>query len=186
MERKSFVYKMTMTGLMAAVICILGPLSIPVGLIPVSFTNLAIFLTIYILGTKNAVMSLLIYILIGLTGAPVFSGFSGGLSKLLGPTGGYIIGFIFMAIISGIFIDNFINKWILCVLGMVLGTFACYTSGTLWLAYQADMTIPAALGVGVLPFITGDIVKILFVAIMGPRIRQRLIRYNLFIPSRYS
>ncbi len=183
MERKSFVYKMTMIGLMAAVICILGPLSIPVGLVPVSFTNLAIFFTIYILGTKNAVMSLLIYLLIGLAGAPVFSGFSGGLSKLLGPTGGYIIGFIFMALISGVFIDRFIDKWFLCVLGMVSGTLACYTLGTAWLSFQADMAIPAAIGIGVVPFIPGDIIKILFVAIIGPRIRQRLIRNNLFIQS---
>ncbi|NLX63598.1 MAG: biotin transporter BioY [Clostridiaceae bacterium] len=183
MERKSFVYRKTMIGLMAAVICILGPLSIPVGLVPVSFTNLAILFSIYILGTKNALMSLLIYIFIGLAGAPVFSGFSGGPAKLLGPTGGYIIGFIFMALMSGIFIDKFIDKWFLCVSGMVLGTLACYTLGTAWLSCQADMAIPAAISVGVLPFIPGDIIKILFVAIMGPRIRQRLIRNNLFIQS---
>jgi len=174
---------MTMIGLMAAVICILGPLSIPVGLVPVSFTNLAIFFTIYILGTKKSVMSLLIYILIGLAGAPVFSGFSGGLAKLLGPTGGYIIGFIIMALISGIFIDKFIDKWLLCIFGMITGTLACYTLGTAWLAYQAKMTIPAAIGVGVLPFIPGDIVKILVVSIMGPRIRKRLIKHNLFVQS---
>ncbi|HHU91142.1 MAG TPA: biotin transporter BioY [Clostridiaceae bacterium] len=181
MVKKPTVYQITIIGLMAAVLCILGPLAIPVGLVPVSFTNLAIFFTIYILGTKKAVMSLLIYLLIGLAGAPVFSGFSGGASKILGPTGGYIIGFIFMTLISGVFIDRFINRWYICVLGMILGTIVCYAFGTIWLSYQADMVVFAAIGVGVVPFIPGDIIKILFIAITGPKIRKRLIRSNLFI-----
>ena len=85
MAKKSNVYKITIIGLMAAVICILGPFSIPIGVIPISFTNLAIYFALYILGTKKASMSFLIYMLIGLVGVPVFSGFSGGPSKLLGP-----------------------------------------------------------------------------------------------------
>ena len=183
MEKKSFTYKMTIIGLMAAVICVLGPLSIPVGLVPVSFTNLAIFFTIYILGTKKAIVSILLYILIGLVGTPVFSGFSGGLAKILGPTGGYIIGFVFMTFISGIFIDKFINKWYLCVLGMISGTAVCYAFGTIWLSYQADMTLPAAIGIGVIPFIPGDIIKIIIAAIMGPMNRKRLIKNKLFLYS---
>ena len=94
MSKKSNVYQITIIGLMTAVICILGPLSIPVGVIPISFTNFAIYFALYILGAKKATMSFIIYMLIGLVGAPVFSGFSGGPAKLLGPTGGYIIGFL--------------------------------------------------------------------------------------------
>ena len=180
MVKKYNVYQITIIGLMAAVICILGPLSIPIGVVPISFTNLAIFFALYILGTKKATMSFIIYMLIGLVGVPVFSGFSGGPSKLLGPTGGYIIGFLFMTLISGFFIDRFIDKWYLCVVGMILGMTVCYSFGTIWLSYQADMPISAALTVGVLPFVPGDLAKILIVAFIGPQIRKRLIRSNLF------
>jgi biotin transport system substrate-specific component len=180
MSKKSNVYQITIIGLMTAVICILGPLSIPVGVIPISFTNFAIYFALYILGAKKATMSFIIYMLIGLVGAPVFSGFSGGPAKLLGPTGGYIIGFLFMALISGFFIDRFIDKWYLCVFGMILGTAVCYTFGTVWLSYQADLSMSAALALGVIPFILADLVKIIIVAFIGPQIRERLIRTNLF------
>jgi biotin transport system substrate-specific component len=180
MSKKPNVYQITIIGLMTAVICILGPLSIPVGVIPISFTNFAIYFALYILGAKKATMSFIIYMLIGLVGAPVFSGFSGGPAKLLGPTGGYIIGFLFMALISGFFIDRFIDKWYLCVFGMILGTAVCYTFGTVWLSYQADLSMSAALALGVIPFIPADLVKIIIVAFIGPQIRERLIRTNLF------
>lgn len=180
MVKKSSVYQITIIGLLAAVICILGPLSIPIGLIPISFTNLAIYFALYILGTKKATMSFLIYMLIGLVGVPVFSGFSGGPSKLLGPTGGYIIGFLFMALISGFFIDKFMAKWYLCIVGLIFGTAVCYTFGTVWLAYQADLSISAALAVGVIPFIPADLAKICIAAFIGPQIRKRLIHTNLY------
>ncbi len=180
METKSNVYQMAIIGVMAAVICILGPLSIPIGLIPISFTNLAIYFTLYTLGMVKGTISYMIYMLIGFVGIPVFSGFTGGPSKLLGPTGGYIIGFIFMALIAGFFIDNFSSRGYLCFAGMVLGTAVCYAFGTLWLSYQANMSLSAALAAGVIPFIPGDLVKILIAAFIGPQIRNRLIKANLF------
>ena len=99
-------YEITITALMAAVTCILAPLSIPIGPVPISFTNLAIYLSLYLLGWKKGTISYLIYLLLGLVGLPVFSGFTGGPAKLAGPTGGYIIGFIAMAIIAGLVIDD--------------------------------------------------------------------------------
>lgn len=179
-EKKSNVYKMAIIGVMAAIICILGPLSIPIGLVPISFTNLVIYIALYALGMKKGTISYIIYMLIGFIGLPVFSNFSGGPSKLLGPTGGYIIGFIFMALIAGFFIDSFFEKWYLCFIGMVLGTVVCYGIGTTWLAYQANMQFQAALGVGVIPFIPGDLAKIVISAFVGPQIRKRLIKANLF------
>lgn len=179
-EKKSNVYKMAIIGVMAAITCILGPLSIPIGLVPISFTNLVIYIALYTLGMKKGTISYIIYMLIGFIGLPVFSNFSGGPSKLLGPTGGYIIGFIFMALIAGFFIDYFFEKWYLCFIGMVLGTVVCYGIGTVWLAYQANMQFQAALGVGVIPFIPGDLAKIVISTVIGPQIRKRLIKANLF------
>lgn len=179
-KKTSRVYEMSIIGVMAAIICILGPLSIPIGLIPISFAVLAIYLSLYSLGMKKGTISVMIYILIGLVGIPVFSGFSGGPSKLLGPTGGYIIGYIFMALIAGSFIDKFTDKWYLCFAGMVLGTAVCYAIGTVWLSYQANMPASAALAAGVIPFIPGDLAKILIASFVGPLIRKQLIRANLF------
>lgn len=180
MKKKSKVYQMTIIGVMAAVICILGPLSIPIGMVPISFTNLAIYFALYTIGMKKGTISYIIYMLIGFVGIPVFSGFTSGPSKLLGPTGGYIIGFIFMALIAGYFIDKFSDRWYLCFVGMVLGTGVCYVFGTAWLAYQANMSASAALSVGVIPFIPGDLAKILIATFVGPQIRKRLINTNLF------
>jgi biotin transport system substrate-specific component len=182
MEKKSNIYQMTIMGIMAAVICVLGPLSIPIGVVPISFTNLAIYFTLYTLGMKKGTISYIIYMLIGFVGVPVFSGFTGGPAKLLGPTGGYIIGFIFMALIAGFFIDKFFDKWYLCFAGMVLGTAACYALGTTWLSYQVHLPAGKALALGVIPFIPGDLVKILIAAFAGPKIRNRLIKANLFQP----
>ena len=91
---------------MAAVICVLGPLSVPIGPVPISLTNFAIYITMYVLDAKRGTIAYLIYMLIGLAGLPVFSGFSGGAGKLFGPTGGYIIGFLPMAFVIGVVIDR--------------------------------------------------------------------------------
>lgn len=128
---RSKTYEITITALMTAVTCILAPMSIPIGPVPISFTNLAIYLSLYLLGWKRGTISYLIYLLIGLVGLPVFSGFTGGPAKLAGPTGGYIIGFIVMAIIAGLVIDNCRKPW-LQLIGMIVGTIVCYLFGTIW------------------------------------------------------
>lgn len=177
---KSNIYQMTSIGLMAAVMGILGPLAIPLGPVPISFTNLAIYISLYSLGMKKGTSSYLIYLFIGFVGLPVFSGFSGGPGKLLGPTGGYLFGFIFMAIVSGYFIDKYFDKWKLSFLGMVLGTALCYLFGTGWLAFQANLSFNQAMALGVIPFIPGDLLKISFAATIGPMLRKRLIEAGLF------
>ncbi|MGI6345208.1 MAG: biotin transporter BioY [Bacillota bacterium] len=180
MDNRSKLYRMAVVGLMAAVMCLLGPWSIPIGVVPISFTNLVIYLAVYALGRKKSTISCVIYLLIGLIGLPVFSNFTGGASKLLGPTGGYLLGFAFMAWIAGSFIDRFLNQWVLCFTGLVLGTAVCYALGTVWLAHQAGLSARAALAAGVIPFIPGDLAKIAIATLIGPQLRQRLIRANLF------
>lgn len=172
---------MVLIALMAAVTCILGPLSItiPISPVPISLTNLAVYFTVYVLGMKRGTISYLVYLLIGLVGLPVFSSFSGGAGKLFGPTGGYLIGFIFMALICGFFIEKWPSKLYLHFAGMVLGTAVCYLFGTIWLAFQGNMDFYAALAAGVLPFIPGDLVKIIIALLAGPVIRKQLKRAGL-------
>lgn len=174
-EKKINIRQMVLIGVMAAVICVLGPLSIPVGPVPISFTNLAIYLAVYILGGRKGTVSYLVYLFIGLVGVPVFSGFTGGAGRLFGPTGGYLIGFIFMALIAGFFVDRFRNRLLLCMGGMILGTIVTYIFGTGWLAYEANMDFSAALAAGVLPFIIGDFIKMIIAAVVGPQVYHKLV-----------
>ena len=175
----SKTYTLTSIALMAAVTCVVGPLTIPIGPVPVSLVPLAIFLSVYILGTKKGTLSLLIYLLIGAVGVPVFSGFTGGIGKLASPTGGYMIGYIFMALIAGWFIHRFYNQVVIQFFGMVLGLAVLYAFGTAWLAYSAEMTFMAALAVGVLPFVIFDLVKIVIAIFLGRTVRKRLGRIGI-------
>ena len=171
--RTTNTYAMAVTALMTAVTCILAPLSIPIGPVPISLTNFAIYLSLYLLDWKKGTVSYILYLLLGLVGLPVFSGFTGGIGKLAGPTGGYIIGFIPMAIIAGIVIDKFSQRWIQ-ILGMIVGTAICYAFGTAWFCIQAGYTVSAALAVCVIPFIPADLIKMVIAMIIGPEIRKRL------------
>ena len=179
MQKKMSIHHMAIIAVMAAVISILGPLSIPIGVVPISFTNLAIYLSLYVIGMEKGTISYIIYLLIGFVGIPVFSNFTGGPSKIVGPTGGYLIGFIIMSLIAGFIIDKFIEQWYLCFVGMLLGTVVCYVIGTVWLSLVANLTIRAAISAGVIPFVPGDIIKILIAAFIGPQIRKRIMKANL-------
>jgi biotin transport system substrate-specific component len=169
---------MSFIAVMAAVMCIVGPLSIPLPMspAPVSFTNLVIYLAVYLLGTRAGTISYLIYLMLGLAGLPVFSGFTGGLSRLASPTGGYLIGFVALALICGFFNEKFHGNRLFYVAGMILGIAVTYTVGTAWLAWQSHLTPTAALFTGVIPFIPGDTVKIIAVALICEPARKLMTR----------
>ena len=172
-KEKFSIQQIAAIGVMTAVICVLAPFSLPIGPVPISLTNLAIYFVLYMLGVKRGTISYLVYLLIGLVGVPVFSGFTGGVGKLAGPTGGYIIGFIPMAIIAGIIIDKCNNR-VIQILGMVLGTVICYAFGTAWFCFQSGNTVSAALSICVFPFIPADLVKMVIAMIFGPMIRKKI------------
>ena len=172
---------MSLTGLMSAIICIMAPFSIilPISPVPISLGTLAIYFAIIVLGRKQGFLSILLYILLGLVGLPVFTGFTGGVGKLLGPTGGYIIGYLFMALICGFFTDKWYGRFFPTFIGMLLGTAVCYGFGTLWLAYQSNLSISAAFAAAVLPFLPTDLLKILIAVFLGRQVRRRLAHANL-------
>lgn len=172
-KRKITTQQMALVAIMTALTCILAPFSLPIGPVPISLTNLVIYFSLYLLGWKLGTLSYVIYLLIGLVGVPVFSGFTAGPAKLFGPTGGYLIGFIPMAIIAGIVIDKFSQRWIQ-ILGMIVGTAICYAFGTAWFCIQAGYTVSTALAVCVIPFIPADLIKMVIAMIIGPEIRKRL------------
>lgn len=180
--KKLTTYQLTLTAVMAAVICVLGPISIaiPVSPVPISLGSMTVYLAVTVLGMKLGTLSCLIYLLLGLVGLPVFAGGSAGAAKLFGPTGGYLIGYLFLALIAGAFVGRFAeNKWkniAFAALGMILGTIVLYALGTAWLAYSAGMDFQAALWAGVIPFIPGDLVKMVIAVLLGSAVRGRLLR----------
>ena len=104
-KERSKVQMMMLTALMTAVICVLSPFSIPIGPVPISLGTLALFLAVYVLGVGYGTVATILYLFIGFVGVPVFSNFSGGVGKLIGPTGGYLIGYIPMVLVAGIIVD---------------------------------------------------------------------------------
>ena len=164
--------QMVLIALMTAVTCVLGPLSIPLPFspVPISLTNFAIFLAIFVLGMKNGTISFIIYLLLGAVGVPVFSSFRVGLQVLAGPTGGYLIGFIFLALIMGFALDHFDRKLVPTIIGMIIGMVVCYTFGTVWLAKLLSLSFKEGLMMGVIPYLAGDVAKIIIAAIVGPKL----------------
>lgn len=173
-NKKISIKDMIMVALMAALTCVLAPLSIAIGPVPISLTNLVVYFSVILLGKKYGTLSYIIYLLIGLVGMPVFSKFQGGVSILAGPTGGYIIGFIFMAFIAGIFIEKFDGNKFMYAVGMIIGTLVVYAFGTVWFCYIMNMGVMKALSLCVFPFVLVDLAKIILAVIIGPQMKSLL------------
>ncbi len=178
MQSNQRIYQLVMAALVTAILCILAPLSIPIPFspVPLTLTNLVLLFAVYLLPWKWAWFSCLIYLLLGTVGLPVFSGFSGGLGKLAGPTGGYLVGFLLQVPISGLFLEHFRFRRLPCALGMILGIAACYALGTVWLALQMHLSLGAALLTGVIPYLPGDAVKIVAALFLGPVLSRSVSR----------
>lgn len=173
--------ELTLTALMAAVICVLGPIAVPLPFspVPISLTMVGVYLAVYAVGMWRGTVAMVLYLLLGLVGLPVFSGYTGGPAKLFGPTGGYLIGFIFTALISGFFIDRWWKNRIISALGMVLGIAVAYVFGSAWLAYLNGLTFAQAMAAGVFPYVGFDLVKIVLIVIVGTELKKCLIKANL-------
>jgi len=151
-------------GMFAIILAICSWISIPMA-IPFTLGTFGVFLTMLVLGGKRGTIAVMIYILLGLIGIPVFSGFRGGVGTLLGNTGGYILGYIILAILMWT-VEKWArsNKW-LQILSMVAGLFACYLCGTIWflVLYTKNMEhigIWAVLGWCVFPYVIPDLIKL--------------------------
>ena len=180
-KSKLDVKSIALIGIMAAVCCVLGPWQIPIGPVPISLQIIAVCLCSYVLGAKKGALAVFVYVLLGFVGLPVFAGASGGMAALFGATGGYIIGFIFMAFISGLFIERFgIKKIYFQVIGLLLGLMVCYLFGTAWFTTvnTKGINFTQALGYCVYPFIPFDVAKIVISVILGNALKQALNKIN--------
>lgn len=167
---------MAYIALFAVIIAICSWLSVP-ATIPFTLQTFGIFLTVGVLGGKRGTLSVLIYLLLGIIGIPVFSGFTGGVGRLLGTTGGYIIGFLLSAMVMWA-MEQFLGKkrWVLAI-SMVLGLIVCYAFGTMWFMFvYANSTGPigvwTALGWCVFPYIIPDLIKIALELVLCKKLAQ--------------
>lgn len=166
---------MALVGVMVALCCILAPVSIPIGPVPISLSLIAVYLSAYVLGALKGSLAVLVYILIGFAGLPVFSGYTGGAAKLFGPTGGFIASYVLMTLITGFFVEKFRNrKAFLQIVGMLLSLAVCYALGTSWFSMQLGKGIEESLKICVYPFVLIDIAKIAFCFILGDGVRKGL------------
>lgn len=175
----SGVRQLCVVALMSAVMCLLGPLSVPIGPVPISVMTLIIYLSMYVLGMKLGTLSCVIYLLLGFVGVPVFAGYTAGAGKLLGPTGGYLVGYLFLTLIGGFVMEKFSYRRIWCIAGMILGTAVLYFFGTIWFVFLMKCEIGYAVAACVEPFLIGDLAKIVLAELIGQEVRRRLRAANL-------
>ena len=164
-------------ALFAAIICVISPWSLPIsGEVPISLATAAIYLA-----SKRGTVSVLLYIVIGALGVPVFSSFRGGFSVIAGPTGGYIIGYLPCAFICGFIIDRIGNgkKAAAYPVGMIAGTVILYAVGTAWYMFITKNPLIPSLAGCVLPFLPGDAAKIAAASLLGYELRKRVISGRL-------
>lgn len=158
-------------GLSAALIAVCAWIAIPLT-VSITLQTMAICLVAGLFGWKRGTLSVIIYILLGMIGLPVFTGFKSGLAVITGPTGGYVLGFIFTAIIVGIATEKVGKKIWQCILFMAIGVLVCYLFGTIWFTIAYKVTFASALSTCVFPFLLPDAVKIIVASILVNRLKR--------------
>lgn len=167
--------RMTRIALCAALLAPCAWLSVPTQP-PFTMQTFGVFLTLLLLGAKDGAIAIGLYILLGALGVPVFSGFNGGMGALMGPTGGYIVGFLLICLIFGLLCGKGAGLW-LKALALLLGLAVCYAFGTLWFVkVYGDMKGPistlSALSMCVFPFIVPDLAKLALALWAGKRLEK--------------
>ena len=170
---KHSVRLLVFSALFAALLAVCAWIAIPIGPVPISLATFAVMMCGLLLGWKYGLMAVAAYILLGLAGVPVFAQFRAA-SALVGPTGGYIIGYLPYVLLSGLAIPRLQRAFPGRCLLLVLGTLACYMLGTAWFIHATGRTLAESLGLCVLPFLPGDAVKILLAAFLAPRLRKTI------------
>ena len=177
-KRKLSTSDLALMALFVAVIAICSWISIPLGPVPFTLQTLGVMTAAGILGTKRGTLAVLSYILIGTIGVPVFSGFKGGVGVIVGPTGGFIVGFVFTALIVGLITEITKDKKITVkmaglIISMVIGDIVCFIVGIIWFVIVTKTNVSAALSMCVVPFIIPDIAKIIISTFLVTGIKKR-------------
>lgn len=175
-QKKFQTLDLAYIGLSVALITVCSWISFPLT-IPITLQTLGVCLISGLFGLKRGAVSTLVYLILGAVGVPLFAQFTGGLGIISGPSGGYLIGFIFTALIVGFASDKWSEKLWVSVVSMIIGILVCYAFGTAWFAYvytknNQPASLLTILGWCVFPFIPFDAIKIIIAALLTNRLKK--------------
>ncbi|MHB8129149.1 MAG: biotin transporter BioY [Mobilitalea sp.] len=179
-KRKMSTKDLVMTAMFTAVICVMAQISISTQPIPFTLALFAIFLTGALLSPRYAFLSVLVYLLLGAFGVPVFAGLKGGIQNLTGMTGGYLMAYPLMAFVTSLFY-KYIKKYKIFALaiGMLVSLFLCYLIGTVWFSFITGTDFYKSLTLCVFPFILFDLLKIFLAISISTVIRKTAMKSNV-------
>ncbi len=176
-SRRAFTTKeMVLTAMLTAVMAVCSWISVPAE-IPFTLQTFAVFCAIGLLGGRNGLFSILVYILLGAIGIPVFAGPSGGIGIILGNTGGYIVGFVFIALICWLTEKLFGSGLIVRIISMLVGLAVLYAFGTAWFMFlytknTGDVSLIQVMKWCVTPFVIPDLLKLALAVVLTDRIKK--------------
>ena len=173
---RSKTYDLVYIAVFAVVMAVCSWISIPAQ-VPFTLQTFGVFIAVGVLGGKRGSLSVLVFILLGAIGIPVFANFSGGIGVLAGPTGGYIIGFLFSALLMWAMEKLPGKKSVMQIVSMIAGLIVCYAFGTVWFVIvygrmNGPIGFTAALASCVVPFIIPDIIKIALAYVLSRKLRK--------------
>lgn len=148
-------------AMMAALTAAGAFIAIPIGPVPIVLQNFFVFLTGLVLGRRWGMAAIFVYLLAGTLGLPVFAGGKGGIGHVLGPTGGYLLGYLPAVFIIGLISEKGRQRPVIDMFGLLCGAFVVYACGVPWLKMVTGMPFQKALAVGMIPFLVGDGLKVL-------------------------
>ncbi len=151
--------RMVLASLMASLTAVGAYIQIPIGPVPIVMQNLFVLLAGLLLGARWGFTSIAVYVLVGACGLPVFAGGKGGLAALMGPTGGYLAGYILAALIVGWVANRRQRRMAWDILAVVLGSLVIYGFGVPWLKWLTGWPWDKTLWLGMMPFLPGDALK---------------------------
>ncbi|MBQ4265871.1 MAG: biotin transporter BioY [Clostridia bacterium] len=172
--RTQATQRLTLSALLCALCALLAQVHIPLPPVPVSLSLLAVHLCGTLLGRRWGAAAAGAYVFLGAAGVPVFAGFSGGVGVLLGPTGGFLAGYILCAWLDGALLERMGFSRRALLISMAMGTAGCYAAGACWFMLTTGTALWGALSACVLPFIPGDVVKIALAAALCLRLKKPL------------
>jgi biotin transport system substrate-specific component len=167
---------MVLASVMAAVMCVFAIISFNIGQVPITLSMFAVFLCGLLQKPKYAVLSCVVYVLLGAIGIPVFAGMKGGLSVLMSPTGGFIISYPVVVLIISLFVQKFSGKTFAVIISLVIAIFVCYTFGTVWFMIITGSGLLHALSICVLPFIPFEIIKAAAALLISKPIKKAILK----------
>ena len=184
-RNRAYIYDIVLISISAALITVSSWISIPIGPVPFTLQTLGILAVLLAAGGRRGTLAILVYLALGLCGVPVFSGFKGGIASFAGPTGGFLVGFAFAALVYWLLetvlfkrlMTSAVKTWIFSALNSVVFEVVMYIIGVIWFmtvyaAQTGPVGLTAVMGWCVLPFIIPDIVKIIVAVIIGERARK--------------